>query len=203
MNRRKFTIGLGTLAASSAAAVGSGAFTSVEASRNVSVEVTGDASAFVQLEGDGDYVTNDNGGSLSIDIGGATTDAGGQGLNDRARTEIPGIVTIRNQGTQAINVGFGNTPSLSEQFAFEGEDGTNQNDTLVTLRIEYEGPADDPNAIGTGNATTMSVVADSRDDAFDDVDITPGEDTQTLELTAFEPSEYPDFPEDDGGAGFQ
>ncbi len=49
MKRRKFLIGAGALAAGGAAALGSGAFTSVEADRDISVEVTGDNNALVRL----------------------------------------------------------------------------------------------------------------------------------------------------------
>ena len=50
MNRRTFVLGLGTIATGSAAAVGSGAFTSVEADRNISVETADDSAAFLQLD---------------------------------------------------------------------------------------------------------------------------------------------------------
>ena len=50
MNRRTFVLGLGTVAAGSAAAVGSGAFTSVEADRTISAEVAQDSDAFLELD---------------------------------------------------------------------------------------------------------------------------------------------------------
>lgn len=198
MKRRKFTIGLGALATGSAAALGTGAFSSVEADRQVQIDVADDANAFLRFEGDDDYVTNDNDGTLTFDLGGAETDAGGQAFNDRARTEVPDIIDIRNQGTQDVNLGFGNTPSLAQEFGFEGDEG--DNDSLVTLFVEGDSDGQDP--IGAGDEMSISVVVDNRDDAFDDTEIEPGDATQSVQLTAFEPDEFPDFPED-GDDGFQ
>ena len=50
MNRRQALIGIGTLAVGSGAALGSGAFTSVEANRDVSVVTAGDADAALGIE---------------------------------------------------------------------------------------------------------------------------------------------------------
>ena len=49
---------------------------------------------------------------------------------------------------------------------------------------------------------SISVVVDNRDDAFDDTAIEPGDETQSVQLTAFEPDEFPDFPEEDDENGF-
>ena len=126
MNRRKFTIGIGSLAAGSAAAIGTGAFTSVEADRGVEIDVVGDAKAFVSLDGDGEYVSE-----------------------------------------------------------VEGED---------TLEVDVDDEAD-PETVDPGNSTSISVTVDSSDDA---VDGDPSEDTLSVELSVFEPSVYPDYPEDNG-----
>jgi len=48
-NRRKFIAGLGALATGSAAAVGTGAFTSVSAERSVTIDTADDAYAFLRL----------------------------------------------------------------------------------------------------------------------------------------------------------
>ena len=113
MNRRKFTIGIGSLAAGSAAAIGTGAFTSVEADRGVEIDVVGDAKAFVSLDGDGEYVSEvEAEDTLFFNLGEEPNSQGGEGFNERAITHVPEIVTIENQGTKPINAGFGNTPSL-------------------------------------------------------------------------------------------
>lgn len=55
MQRRKFVIGAGALATGSAAAIGTGAFTQTNADREISVTVSGDASAYVGLEVNDSY----------------------------------------------------------------------------------------------------------------------------------------------------
>jgi hypothetical protein len=47
MQRRKFLVGAAGTAIGSSALVGSGAFTSVEADRSISIQTAGDANAFL------------------------------------------------------------------------------------------------------------------------------------------------------------
>ncbi|WP_053946946.1 DUF1102 domain-containing protein [Halolamina sediminis] len=108
MQRRKFIAGLGSLTAAGAAGISTGAFTSVQADRNVAVEVADDSDAFLQLEPadgpNGEYATT-SGGTLAIDLSGSNpTDAGGTGVNTRAITVIERMFAIENQGTQAVDV---------------------------------------------------------------------------------------------------
>ncbi|MYL16819.1 hypothetical protein GLW36_09200 [Halorubrum terrestre] len=116
MQRRKFVVGLGALASGSAAAVGTGAFTSVEATRDISVEVAGDQSALLAFDkattgedGSGsntpnaqDYVTLPSDGELALDFTGS--DEGATGLNDNASTKFSNLFDIINQGTQEVEV---------------------------------------------------------------------------------------------------
>ncbi|MDZ5813171.1 hypothetical protein U4E84_17725, partial [Halorubrum sp. AD140] len=60
MQRRKFIIGAGAMASGSAAAVGTGAFSSTQTERSFNVSTSGDATAQLALEGlDDEYVTDD------------------------------------------------------------------------------------------------------------------------------------------------
>lgn len=108
MQRRKFVAGLGSLTAAGAAGISTGAFTSVQADRNVAVEVADDSDAFLQLEPadgpNGEYATT-SGGTLAIDLSGSNpTNAGGTGVNARAITVIERVFAIENQGTQEVDV---------------------------------------------------------------------------------------------------
>lgn len=98
--------------------LGTGAFSSVQAERGVSVETTGDASAFLALDAtnatNGAYAseTGDD-GQLQIDIGDLsdpsrdqTVEGGGSGVNKNAVTIIKDIFVVRNQGTQTVEVTF-------------------------------------------------------------------------------------------------
>lgn len=107
--RRKFLAGLGALASGSAAAVGTGAFTSVEAERNIDIETAGDESALLQImpndsyDGDySEYLTWTDEDLLKIDVNKANKDA---------VTTLKNLIEVRNTGnsdlTLFIDGGFG------------------------------------------------------------------------------------------------
>ncbi|MDB2283237.1 hypothetical protein PM030_15300 [Halorubrum ezzemoulense] len=107
-NRRKFLAGLGALASGSAAAVGTGAFTSVQANRDVSVAVAGDSNAYLALDTNSatnsDYVSA-SAGEISINIDSAVSGSNtGSGVNPDSTTQINDLFKVRNQGTQAAVV---------------------------------------------------------------------------------------------------
>jgi len=137
-NRRKFLIGMGSLAAGSAAAVGSGAFTSVEANRDVEIGVTGDASAFLQIEpakeGESltpnaeEYVHTEGDGTVYLDFTNTdetTGNGGGQGsgLNKDATTIFDNLLDFTNQGTQEIMVGAVGDANRPGSFYAENDQG--------------------------------------------------------------------------------
>ena len=113
MQRRKFLVGLGATVSGSAAAVGTGAFTSVEADRSVDVEVAGDSSAYLALvEAAGDSSGNaspnsaayadTSGDEVSFDFSSNNGTANlGNGFNPNAVTEIDDLIEVQNQGTQS------------------------------------------------------------------------------------------------------
>jgi hypothetical protein len=102
MERRKFLVGMGSLAAGAAAAVGTGAVDNVEANRDISIAVEGDRDAYLQLNGTtSEYASTPTDGELSLDFG-ATTSGGGTGLNNGAVTSIDNVFKIKNQGTKPM-----------------------------------------------------------------------------------------------------
>ena len=98
MDRRKFIIGAGSLAAGGAAAIGSGAFTSATlADRSVSVSVADDANAQISLiGGDDPDVSADESGALELDLSGSD----GEGVN------INSIYTWGDPDNPASNYAF-------------------------------------------------------------------------------------------------
>lgn len=120
LNRRNVLIGIGTVAVGSGAALGSGAFTQVSAERTMSVDVAGDANAFLALEAQASTgAVTDTGGTdsneLEVDL--SASFASGQGVNDNAITTIgvlddvnsPGAVTtaaftVTNNGNVPVEV---------------------------------------------------------------------------------------------------
>ena len=119
MNRRTVLAGLGSLTAGGLA-VGSGAFTSVDAERSVSVATSPDTDAYLQLEEVGDGLRSVNDGSkIKFYIPGLT-ETGENGYNEQdpegvgvdsvyrfgrdGKSDDPGLFEIRNQGTQPVRV---------------------------------------------------------------------------------------------------
>ncbi|MDB2259488.1 hypothetical protein PM035_01165 [Halorubrum ezzemoulense] len=102
-NRRKFLAGLGALASGSAAAVGTGAFTTVSADRSVTVSVADDSGALLKMDAtssnENSAYADESGNEIAIDVAGASGSTG-SGVNDNAVTEIFDIFDIANQGTQ-------------------------------------------------------------------------------------------------------
>ncbi|MBX0286116.1 hypothetical protein [Haloarcula salinisoli] len=89
MDRRKFLIGVGSVAAGGAVVSGTGAFTAARANRESTIGVTNDSDAFVALQvGDGlgaDKRVHNDSGQLSIDFG---KGAEGEGVNEEARYQV-------------------------------------------------------------------------------------------------------------------
>jgi len=98
--RRKFLAGLGALASGSAAAVGTGAFTSTRANRDVSIGVTGDASAYLQITREdtpnGNEYVKATGDGVALSFPNA---------NDQADTKFANLLKVQNEGTQIVRVG--------------------------------------------------------------------------------------------------
>ncbi|WP_128904150.1 hypothetical protein [Halorubrum amylolyticum] len=151
-NRRKFIAGLGALATGSAAAMGTGAFTSVEAQRSVSVNTAGDANAYLGFSSDNDFVTNDNGDQLSIDLGGPGNGEGGLGFNRNAATVVPEVFRITNQGQDPVDVSleYSGDGSVVEEVDDVGLD----NSEGVYFEVSDDGGE---STIYPGNYTTVDV----------------------------------------------
>jgi hypothetical protein len=122
MQRRKLLTAMGSLAAGGAAAMGTGAFTSVSANRSVDVEVADDADALLSIDtipgaANAEYVDT-SGETVSIDLT-ETNVAGNTGLNANATTKIKDLLRIKNQGTQNVYVWISGDPD-GVRFAVQG-----------------------------------------------------------------------------------
>jgi hypothetical protein len=93
-------IGMGALAAGSAAGVGTGAFSSMESgSRTTEVQVAEDANSFIGIEGTSRYANGDSkeGGKLALDFtGDVTFGYNGDGVNPGSTYEFDGVFQIHN-----------------------------------------------------------------------------------------------------------
>jgi len=161
MKRRNFIAGIGALSAGSAAAVGTGAFSSVEADRDINVEIAGDAEAYLAFESSGEYATVESDDVLELDFG--DLDDLGDGVGEDSTYffgslqedgEKDRVFEVRNQGTQEVELTptwqlreFDENGDLldSTDEAFDGGDFLND-DAEISIIIQANGVRlnDDP-----------------------------------------------------------
>jgi len=190
MERRKFVVGLGALASGSAAAVGTGAFTSVEADRQVDVEVAGDSSAYLALRkakdgtvgANSDAYVNDSSGEVSFDFSSSNGNVDGNGFNPQAVTRINNLLEVANQGTQSaflsvdlssldLSDGSNNQAYVGLEVA-DGFDGSVQNNNIASGAaggVVPDPTNDGPYTLGQGESVVLNLVVDTTDFEASDV----------------------------------
>ena len=144
MQRRNFLIGAAGTAIGGSALVGSGAFSSVEADRGVTVAVADDNDAYLGLEAVRDDIISDDGddGQLTLDLGSQTTnedaehDGQGEGFNREAITEIDGVFRITNQGTETVDLEIENDVDGLETTLQDPNDRGPGDSTLVDIEVD-------------------------------------------------------------------
>jgi hypothetical protein len=135
-------IGLGGLVAGGGALVGSGAFTSVQASRTVSVETADDSGAFLSLEPttdpNGQEFADGSGDTIEITIGDTS------GVNLNAVTHIDNVFQVTNNGTQPVVLYFEERPGSTNPDGNAIDVGA-RTDELAASSV---GPGDQPTSNG-------------------------------------------------------
>lgn len=137
-NRRQTLIGLGALAGGAGVIVGSGAFTAVEAERDVEIQTAGDADALLELrpDGSGTIVQQEEDGLLFFEV-----ENGGTGINRRARTSFRPAFSVTNNGSN--QVGF-----------YIEEDGSDINHTGI---LDFQDHVDGNSIVGTEPSDGISI----------------------------------------------
>ncbi len=163
MNRRNVLVGLGTIVASGGAALGTGAFSSVEADRTVNLQTSGDSSALLQLDPAGTQnVASQTGDTLEFDQ---------HSVNENARTEFQPGFTITNNGDNSVGVYIDDSPiDVGTDGILEFEDSNGQSittnnptsDAPEILQLEADGGADSEN---------INVIIDLTNDAKNGTDL--------------------------------
>ena len=150
MNRRNVLIGLGAVAAGGGAALGTGAFSSVEADRQVSVTLAGDSAALLGLQvNDGNFNGLSDGGTSGTN-GKTTIDIDLSNINDDAVTTFDGALTVDNGGANSVSLSFDTTdltgitftPASSNLDADDGASG-GTDETDVNIRVDTTGTVSD------------------------------------------------------------
>jgi len=105
MQRRKFVLGLGSLAAGGAAATGTGAFSFTQTDRNISLDVVADNNAYLALQSQGENseYSGYNNGKLEFTLD-SDANVPGDGLNPDSVYLFDGIGRVANQGNQKIKL---------------------------------------------------------------------------------------------------
>lgn len=177
MRRRTFIAGLGATAFGGSAIVGSGAFTSVEAGRSITVEVEDDHSAFLVLDeiDEGERADLD-GGQLKFQFPGQSedeypdgdeTDPDGVGsdsvyrFSSDAGGDGPGLFEVGNQGTQPVEI-------YSMQADTEGVPSVTMFD-VETGELLTAGDPSEP--IGVGETLLAGLQIDTHDVDVDSYDV--------------------------------
>jgi hypothetical protein len=101
MRRRKFLIGAGSIAAGSAAAMGSGAFEVLARDRDATGTIVNDNVAYLNLNS-GNYSEIGPDGQLDVSLDGNGN--GGAGLNGDSVTQLDDVFYIENTGPNSLNV---------------------------------------------------------------------------------------------------
>lgn len=168
--KRRTIFGLTASALAGSFAVGSGAFTSVEAERTVTAEVAGDDDAFLVIDAEA-VDTAGRSSLVSLDpdidspyqaafrlpgpeedlIGGTDPD----GIGQDSIYKFGSMAVIRNQGTQPVNVYSEHDGDLEDVSIFDVEDP----DTPLTS-------PDDSVLLDTGEEFTMGLRIESGDQAL-------------------------------------
>ena len=168
MERRKFVIGAGALATGSAAAVGTGAFSSAQAERSVNVSVEDDSNAYVELTSIDDRFVSSSDGQLSIDFDDVDD---GEGLNQDSIFEFTNLfsVGITSGLSDDTKYWVGVVPT-----GFENLDG----DRPVRVYANDEGgsPEQDGNYYELNGDFPASISAESQEQPEEDlITLGPGE----------------------------
>lgn len=145
--RRKVVAALGVGGISLGAVFGTGAFSSVEAERDVTIELGDDATALLALEpndasglagitgvsavdggpldaygGDTTQYLDDSGPTLALDISNANISQA-TGANNDAVTSFRDLVRVHNNGTQDVGVNIENAPAGLDILAYSTTPG--------------------------------------------------------------------------------
>lgn len=175
MKRRQLLAGLGTAIAGGSLALGTGAFTSVEATRSVNVSVANEDTAYLAISPTDDenatFVTQDSSANneLAVDINDATgTQDDGDGVGLDSVYEFDSVFQVQNQGTQEVDVSIGTLsdddfdPSASGLTVafYDGEDASTSLDPSTGS----------PVILGTGESADIGLKVETAEPDLKDFD---------------------------------
>jgi len=149
MQRRKFLIGAGSIAAAGTGVLGSGAFSAMSAERDANIDVVADDNALLALKpgtgADERVYLTDNPGELKIDF---TSDEGGQGVNVNSIYQVGGWNTAGGMSYTDVD-----QSDVLDGYSQGGQPPAflilNEDDQTHNVSAEYT--VTDPSAIGNAS----------------------------------------------------
>lgn len=181
MRRRKLLIGLGSLAAGSAATVGTGALSSITAERDITGRVVGDEKAYLEINGFDDdglehswMIEKTSSGQFALNVGedpdydkyDGNTGIGNEeaeGLNQNAVSTFDEVFRVHNDGHETMDVFFRDTPNWLSFYGHRGDndvDADPQTDSLMgssnsVVLYPFDEEGDPSDAEDPGNAELL------------------------------------------------
>ena len=183
LNRRSVLLGLGTISATVGGAFGSGAFSSVEATRTVELNTSGDSGALLSFEANNPSTTDsetpeDNNKIISTETESGTSviEIKQKSLNERATTTFNNALKITNNGDKNVGVSvnasettYSNGTSGLVGDALDIQDTERGNGTIVDDSSDGDSAVD----LDASSSITLTVVVDLQTNtgaAIDDID---------------------------------
>lgn len=200
MNRRNVLVGLGTIVAGGGAALGTGAFSTVEAERTATISTVGDASGYLAIEShpnnsddsvdpnnpDADsgtpYLSLSTDGELSFNFNGSgTPSTSADGLNRNALSQFDDLLQITNNGPNSVDL---NVELRDDSSNVAEEDG------VFNAYISQSNPP-------TGGSEGDTIGGSTTLNAGDSLDV--GFEIDLRDVTGLDETQFTDDPQNDYG----
>lgn len=166
LNRRSVLLGLGTISATVGGAFGSGAFSSVEATRTVKLNTSGDSSSLLSFKQNPDnntaekIITTESVGSSSNDV----IKIEQIDLNERATTRFEDVLRVTNNGNKEVYLSVNDDGGSSSTTP----DPNNLIGDVLDIRynkntiVDSSNDGDNAVSLSAGNSKDLTVVVDLR-----------------------------------------
>jgi len=113
MQRRKFLVGMGSLAAGGAATIGTGAFDESQTGKEVEVSVVSDGNGFISFNSTSAYSGVEN-GEMKIYFN-DEAGVGGDGVPQKTNMVFNDVFEVQNEGSQRVELGLDQKADGSEE----------------------------------------------------------------------------------------
>lgn len=176
LNRRSVLLGLGTISATVGGAFGSGAFSSVEATRTVNIETSDDSNALLSFEANNPSTTDSGTPENNNNIISTETPEGSgtsvimleqTDLNEKATTTFSDALKVSNNGEK--NVGVSVNPDASDDPNNLIGDVLDIQDTNGNSIVDEGTKGGNAVNLDAGGDINLTIVIDLQNDTVEDI----------------------------------